>query len=610
MGLFDKKRNNADIFNKISELNSKHTSMCTYQYHDDIAIAICKILNATGDEVNRIYDEMFQCTSELCKNDIFNKTKLPVLQAFFENKDLSDDRLLQILKHSGDRVSMYYLCMPHVRMTPVISYAIDRIDHLSLKIVESCVDISKMPYFVLSELFPFFKTEILSDKKYNFFFENINNDANVMNLLHGGVLSQEQLCCVCNNIHLMPETRDMAFSLLEDVNSVSNLTNHMKNSLYLSAADAIFDYRDIEHNSKNDAIIYLYEATLNPEKMLTESLEGDLVQRIYKTDKTLKHHFIENLLENGKNKKTFGNIGFLSNNMYVEAEAASKFGKVDHCIFSNLVFNIEDTLERNQPLSETQLSAFRAIMGNENVVKDATVHEYGKLLRICFANNAVSVDIQAILATAYGIPESVLNNLAEAGAEEIKHFANFHLSVMKFPFKEKEKRLIIRLLQNIFFKEYDEGFLCDEVVVFESGRAYKETLAMIGCGNVFTIDNPTQYNIILNSFDNLLTSSLFRYNLRAKFAIESMRDYILSPFENKYWNLRAKREKEKNNYFVFKFYELQKLLMNCKSEFDYYKFFNNFGKDYIELYEKVSGKIERKEIRHIPTYLTKVFSIN
>ena len=70
------------------------------------------------------------------------------------------------------------------------------------------------------------------------------------------------------------------------------------------------------------------------------------------------------------------------------------------------------------------------------------------------------------------------------------------------------------------------------------------------------------------------------------------------------------REKEKGNYFVFKFYELQKLLMNCKSEFDYYKFFNNFGKDYIELYEKVSGKIERKEIRHIPTYLAKVFSIN
>ena len=60
----------------------------------------------------------------------------------------------------------------------------------------------------------------------------------------------EQLCCVCNNIHLMPETRDMAFSLLEDVSSVSNLTNYMKNSLYLSAADAIFDYRDIEKTSR------------------------------------------------------------------------------------------------------------------------------------------------------------------------------------------------------------------------------------------------------------------------------------------------------------------------------------------------------------------------
>ena len=135
MGLFVKKKSNAEIFDEISKLNMKNTGMCTYRYDDDTAIAIHRILNATGDEVNCVYDEILQHASELCKSDIFNKTKLPVLQAFFENKDLSDDRLLQILKHAGDRVSMHYLCMPHERMTPAISYAIDRIDHLSLKIV-------------------------------------------------------------------------------------------------------------------------------------------------------------------------------------------------------------------------------------------------------------------------------------------------------------------------------------------------------------------------------------------------------------------------------------------------------------------------------------------
>ena len=70
--------------------------MCTYRYDDDTAIAIHRILNATGDEVNRIYDEILQHASELSKNDTFGKIKLPVFQAFFENKDLSNDRLLQI----------------------------------------------------------------------------------------------------------------------------------------------------------------------------------------------------------------------------------------------------------------------------------------------------------------------------------------------------------------------------------------------------------------------------------------------------------------------------------------------------------------------------------
>jgi hypothetical protein len=339
LGLFNKKKSNVDIFNEISELNSKNTGMCTYQYDDDIAVAIHRILNATGDDVNRVYDEILQCASELCKHDKFSKIKLPVFQAFFENKDLSEDRLLQILKHAGDRVSMHYLCMPHERMTPAISYAIDRIDHLSLKIVESCVDVTKMPHFVLGELFPFYKTEILADEKYNFFLENIYNDADVMKLLGDGVLSQNQLCCVCNNRHLMPETRDMAFSLLEDVSCISDLTTHMKRSLYRSAADAMFEYSGVPYSFTREADMYLYEATLNPEKMLTESLEQDLVQRVYKIDKSLRHHYIENLIENGKNKKTFGNIAFLTNNQFVEAEAASKFGKVDHCVFSNLIFH-------------------------------------------------------------------------------------------------------------------------------------------------------------------------------------------------------------------------------------------------------------------------------
>ena len=583
--------------------------MCTYRYDDDTAIAIHRILNATGDEVNRIYDEILQHASELSKNDTFGKIKLPVFQAFFENKDLSNDRLLQILKRAGDRVSMHYLCMPHERMTPAISYAIDRIDHLSLKIVESCVNVTKMPHFVLGELFPFYKTEILADEKYNFFFENIYNDADVMKLLNDGVLSQNQLCCICNNRHLMPETRDMAFSLLEDVYSVSNLTNHMKRSLYNAAVSTMFEYNDAPYEYRREADMYLYDATLNPERMLTEALESDLVQRIYKIDKSLKHHYIESLLENSRSKKTFGNIGFLSNNLYVEAEAASKFGKVDPCIFSNLVFNIEDTLERNKSISDTQLSAFRAIMGNENVAKNAPVHEYGKLLRICLAHNAISVDIQAILATSYGVPESILNNISAMGIEEIRPLADFNLSVMAFPFKEKEKRLLVRLMQNLFFKEYDSGFLCDDVVVLESKRAHKQTLAMLGCGNVFTIDNPAQYNFVLKTFDNLLVSPYFRYDYRAKLSVEAMRDYILSPFESQFWNLRMKREKEKSNYFVFKFYELQKLLMECKTEFDYYKFFNNFGADYMELYEKIADKIKSKEILHIPVYLTKLFNI-
>lgn len=621
MGLFQFKKSDSDIYHQICKLNSKNRDMALCQFTDSMALLIDKITNATEDEANEIFDILL-ADEENKKRDKksiatpaiahytskdFRKVKECVWLAFFENGNLSEDRILEILKNTNDRISMHYLCREHRKMTPAIDYAIGKIDHLSLHIVGACVDMSKMPYFVLSELFPFYSHEILVDSKHDYFFEKIYNDSGIMFLINNGILSQDRLALVCNNENLQDETRNMAFAMLDDIYSVSRPTKHMKQCLFDASVSALFEYEDTPHSYIREADNYLFNATLNPEVMLTEDMESRLVELVLIKNAHHFHPYLKNLLTHGKNKRIFRKIANCTTNLCLDAEASAKHGEVEDRIFSNLAFVIRSLVVCDKFPDADQISAFRAIMKNRGLVTNLPKSEFTSLLATCIEHKCYASDVLVSIATAPGIPNDILEFLCNNGNADSASLAKFHLDLRKAFHKDDEEiDYIMNVMECIYHDEFTRHFGLVVSTDVKDGKKLETVSHMFSCPYEFKLPTLFEYTAVKEAFESLMRYPLFTYNQKAKLAAEALRDYLLIPFEvdNRYLK---KREQGRSGYLMHKFWEMNNILSYCKTEADFYIFYNRFGKDYLNFHKKISEKIAEGEISYIPNSLVHLF---
>lgn len=240
-------------FIKIQKINGTNLPMYAYQYNDDIDDLIQKIMSADKNTTIRIYDDLLNKAISVTKNiekittsitrriDGHSRIKDSIWMAFFKAGNLDDSIILDILRHTRPELSAMYLCLPHECMTPSVRFAIDNIDHLPFFSMKEVVDLSQMPDFVLTELFPCWYGQIISDDEHNFFLQKVDNNNLIFNLVEKDRLSQNQLVAVCNNTNINSPVRNQAFDLLENVHLVSLLTPYMKESLYESFVYTVFD---------------------------------------------------------------------------------------------------------------------------------------------------------------------------------------------------------------------------------------------------------------------------------------------------------------------------------------------------------------------------------